>query len=88
MGLHYDIENCMPQPHALIYEPTPRTPGRTRGDRRLLRRRGIRLQNDLILTTSTSSTAFLFRLLCEPGDTVLVPTPSYPLFDFLADLRE
>ncbi len=43
----------------------------------------------LILTTSTSEAySFLFRLLCDPGDTVLVPTPSYPLFDFLADLQD
>ena len=45
--------------------------------------------DDLILTTSTSEAySFLFRLLCDPGDTVLVPTPSYPLFDFLADLQD
>ncbi len=44
---------------------------------------------NLILTTSTSEAySFLFRLLCEPGDTVLVPSPSYPLFDFLADLHD
>jgi alanine-synthesizing transaminase len=45
--------------------------------------------DDLILTTSTSEAySFVFRLLCDPGDTVLVPTPSYPLFDFLADLND
>ena len=45
--------------------------------------------DNLILTTSTSEAyAFLFRLLCDPGDTVLVPAPSYPLFDFLADLHD
>ena len=44
---------------------------------------------DLILTTSTSEAySFVFRLLCDPGDAVLVPTPSYPLFDFLADLND
>ena len=44
---------------------------------------------DLILTTSTSeSYSFLFRLLCDPGDEVLVAQPSYPLFDFLADLDD
>src|SRR5271167_2084578 len=37
--------------------------------------------DDLILTTSTSEAySFVFRLLCDPGETVLVPTPSYPLF--------
>jgi alanine-synthesizing transaminase len=45
--------------------------------------------DNLILTTSTSEAySFLFRLLCDPGDTVLVPAPSYPLFDFLADLHD
>ena len=44
---------------------------------------------DLVLTTSTSEAySFVFRLLCDPGDSVLVPVPSYPLFDFLADLND
>jgi aspartate/methionine/tyrosine aminotransferase len=43
----------------------------------------------LTLTTSTSEAyTFCFRLLCEPGDEVLVPTPSYPLFEFLAQLQD
>ena len=45
--------------------------------------------DDLILTTSTSEAySFVFRLLCDPGDAVLVPTPSYPLFDFLAEIQD
>src|SRR3974377_1726489 len=45
--------------------------------------------DDLILTTGTSEAySFVFRLLCDPGDSVLVPAPSYPLFDFLADLND
>lgn len=43
----------------------------------------------LILTTSTSEAySFVFRLLCDAGDSILVPVPSYPLFDFLADLND
>jgi len=43
----------------------------------------------IILTTSTSEGySFVFRLLCDPGDEVLVPQPSYPLFEFLADLQD
>ncbi|MFZ0478362.1 MAG: pyridoxal phosphate-dependent aminotransferase [Terriglobales bacterium] len=41
----------------------------------------------LVLTTSTSEAySYVFRLLCNPSDEVLVPKPSYPLFEFLADL--
>ena len=41
----------------------------------------------VLLTTSTSEAySFLFRLLCDPGDEVLVAQPSYPLFDFIATL--
>ena len=43
----------------------------------------------VLLTTSTSEAyTYLFRLLCDPGDEVLVPTPSYPLFEFLAGLQD
>jgi alanine-synthesizing transaminase len=43
----------------------------------------------ILLTTSTSEGySFVFRLLCNPGDEVLVPKPSYPLFEFLADLQD
>ena len=43
----------------------------------------------IFLTTSTSEAySYLFRLLCDPGDEVLVPRPSYPLFDFLADIQD
>ena len=44
---------------------------------------------NLVLTTSTSEAySFLFRLLCDPGDEILVAQPSYPLFDFLAALDD
>src|SRR5258708_39548816 len=43
----------------------------------------------VVLTTSTSEGyGYLFRLLCDAGDEVLVAQPSYPLFDFLADLED
>jgi alanine-synthesizing transaminase len=43
----------------------------------------------LVLTTSTSEAySYVFRLLCNPADEVLVPKPSYPLFEFLADLAD
>jgi len=43
----------------------------------------------LVLTTSTSEAySYVFRLLCNPEDEILVPKPSYPLFEFLADLAD
>src|SRR5204863_8011705 len=44
---------------------------------------------DRIIHCASTSEAcsFLFKLLCEPGDTVLVPRPSYPLFEFLTTLE-
>ncbi len=43
----------------------------------------------VLLTTSTSEAySYVFRLLCNPHDEILVPKPSYPLFDFLGDLQD
>lgn len=43
---------------------------------------------DIVLTASTSEAySYLFKLLCDPGDSVLVPAPSYPLFEHLAELE-
>jgi len=43
----------------------------------------------IFLTVSTSEAySFVFRLLCNPDDEILAPTPSYPLFEFLAGLQD
>ncbi len=45
--------------------------------------------SQIFLTTSTSEAySYVFRLLCDPGDEVLIAQPSYPLFDFLAALDD
>lgn len=45
--------------------------------------------HDIILTTSTSEAySFVFRTICNSGDEILVPEPSYPLFAFLADIQD
>ena len=42
----------------------------------------------LLLSASTSEAySWLFKLLCDPGDAVLVPQPSYPLFEYLGALE-
>ena len=50
--------------------------------------RGVTVDPGHILLTASSSESYslLFKLLGNPGDEVLVPTPSYPLFEFLAHL--
>ena len=94
VGLHYqrdEILRALANPQALIYEPSAQGLLSAReAIAGYYAERGIEISpDDLFLTTSTSEGySFLFRLLCEPGDAVLVPTPSYPLFDFLADLQD
>ena len=75
----------------LTYDPDPRGLLSARAAvAKYYRDRGADVPADqIILTTSTSEAySFLFRLLCDPGDEVLVAQPSYPLFDFLADLND
>jgi hypothetical protein len=52
-------------------------------------RAGMAVDPDrLVLTASSSeSYGFLFKLCCDPGDAVLVPEPSYPLFEYLTRLE-
>jgi alanine-synthesizing transaminase len=51
--------------------------------------RGVSIEPERVLLTASSSESysFLFKLLCDPGDAVLIPSPSYPLFDFLVRLE-
>jgi aspartate/methionine/tyrosine aminotransferase len=51
---------------------------------------GVAIQPEqIVLTTSTSEAySFLFRLLCDPGDEIVLNQPGYPLFDFLAVLDD
>jgi aspartate/methionine/tyrosine aminotransferase len=93
-GFQYDAEKVLAplsDPKALVYEPDPRG---TRWAREAVAKyyadHGAEIDPDnLILTTSTSEGyGYLFRLLCDAGDEVLVGQPGYPLFDFLADLED
>lgn len=94
IGLSYDeaaILAALGRKQALIYDPAPKGLLVARDAvADYYAERGVVISpEDLILTTSTSEAySFLFRLLCDPGDAVLVPTPSYPLFDFLADIQD
>ena len=72
------------------YAPDPRgLPSARRAVADLYARRGAPVDPDRVFLTASTSEAygFLFKLLCEPGDEVLVPRPSYPLFEQLARLE-
>ncbi len=93
-GFSYDEQallGALGDSHALVYDPDPRGMAVAReAVAGYYAGHGAAVSaGDLMLTTSTSeSYSFLFRLLCDPGDEVLVAQPSYPLFDFLADLDD
>jgi alanine-synthesizing transaminase len=94
-GLHYNepqILQSLASPRSMDYDPQPKGLPSARAavaDYYRLQH-GIQLDPEhLILTTSTSEGySFVFGLLCNPGDELLVPKPSYPLFEFLADLQD
>ena len=72
----------------LDYDPQPK--GLRSARKAVANCYGAGLDSDsLVLTTSTSEGySYVFRLLCNSEDEVMVPKPSYPLFDFLADLQD
>jgi alanine-synthesizing transaminase len=76
-------------PEALTYDPQPfGLPSARVAVSRYYREHNAAVPIDHIcLTTSTSEAySYLFRLLCDAGDEVLIARPSYPLFDFIAQL--
>ena len=93
-GFEFDAEKILSplrNPRALHYEPDPRGLRTARESiAEYYCERGVRLDPDQIfLTTSTSEAySFVFRLLANPGDSILAPQPSYPLFDFLGGLND
>jgi alanine-synthesizing transaminase len=71
------------------YAPEPRgLPAARAAVAAYYRARGLDIASERIVLTASTSEAygFLFKLLCDPGDEVLIPAPSYPLFAHLAQL--
>ena len=77
-GFEYPREliDALADPAALQYDPDPRGLASVRQ----------LVGADLLTASSSESYSYLFKLLCDPGDDVLVPRPSYPLFEYLAQL--
>jgi aspartate/methionine/tyrosine aminotransferase len=85
-----DLLAGLSDPSALRYEPQPFGLMSAReAVAHEYTRRGVKTPpSHVVLTASTSEAyAWLFKLLCDPGESVLVPTPSYPLFEHLTRLE-
>src|SRR6266404_5218244 len=93
-GFSYDskaILEALSNPAALRYEPNPKgleSACRAVAEYYAARNEVVSVE-DIFLTTSTSEGySYAFRTLCNPGDEVLIPSPSYPLFNFLAEIQD
>jgi aspartate/methionine/tyrosine aminotransferase len=92
VGLPYpgDLLSVLGDSRALVYEPHPfGLPLAREAVAADYMRRGVHVEpGAVVLSASTSeSYSWLFKLLCSPGDSVLAPRPSYPLFEHLTRLE-
>jgi len=93
-GFQYDTEailRALQNPEVISYQPDPKGFASARSAvAEYYRNRGVEIPpGDIILTTSTSEAySFVFRTLCNPREELLVPSPSYPLFEYLADIQD
>jgi alanine-synthesizing transaminase len=92
-GFTYDeaaILAPLSRSESLVYDPDPRgmLSAREAVCRYYADHNAAVPAKNIFLTPSTSEAyIYLFRLLCDPGDEVLIAQPSYPLFDFLAQIE-
>ena len=93
-GFSYDgkaILEALSNPAALRYEPNPRgleSARRAVAEYYASRNEAISVENIFLTTSTSEGYSYAFRTLCDPGDEVLIPSPSYPLFDFLAEIQD
>ncbi len=92
-GLPYDetrLLGALADPRGLRYSPEAFGLASARSAVQALQRdTGFEIPIEHILLTSSTSEAysFLFKLLCDPGNSIAIPRPSYPLFEHLATLE-
>ncbi len=93
-GFRYESEailNSLRNPAAMKYEPDPHglEIARSAVAHYYSEHDAAISNDDIFLTTSTSEAySYAFRCLCDPDDELLIPEPSYPLFEFLADIQD
>jgi alanine-synthesizing transaminase len=87
----HDLLDAIAPPGSLSYQPDPKglRTAREAVARYLLESQRTVVAPEQIFLTASTSEAYgaLFKLLCDPGDCVLIPAPSYPLFELLAGLE-
>jgi len=91
VGIAYPADMLAPLAHpaGLVYRPEPLgVPEAREAVSRDFARRGLHVDPGRIVLTASTSEAYavLFKVWCDPGDEVLVPRPSYPLFEHLTML--
>ena len=87
-GIPYDaaaIQGALSVPESLVYEPAAF--GLASARQAVADHLGMDGSRVLLTASTSEAYAFLFKALCDPGDEVLVPAPSYPLFDQLASIE-
>jgi alanine-synthesizing transaminase len=92
VGLSYppDLLAPLASAAALQYDPQPQGLRSAREAVALeFARRGQTVDPERVVFSASTSEAYgwLFKLLCDPGDNVLIPQPSYPLFEHLTTLE-
>ncbi|HUR19634.1 MAG TPA: pyridoxal phosphate-dependent aminotransferase [Vicinamibacterales bacterium] len=91
VGLPYppDLLASLADAAGLSYEPAPfGLKAARKAVAAEMSKAGLKVSSKRVVLTSSTSEAYslLFKLLCDPGDCVLVPEPSYPLFELLTKL--
>jgi hypothetical protein len=91
VGLPYPegLLEALADPASIVYAPEPfGLPATRRLVAAEYHAAGLNVDPSHIVLTASTSEAYslLFKLLCDPGDQVLVPVPSYPLFEYLTRL--
>ena len=94
-GFHYDragILDALHQPASLEYQPDPQGLAVARAAvaeyYAVAASAQLPIEQIFLVTSTSEAYSYLFRLHCDPGAEVLIAQPSYPLFQFLADLED